>query len=148
MNTDFLSTILAPIIGAGPLFMILFVFIIIGLALRMGVLNAIKNGMLIAASAAFISWLITSSRKSAPQRRPLLKGLAGYSHHRHGWAATAAYAWASPWAYAVIVIMLGVNLLMIFTKMTDTLNLNIWDFWEPIFACLVLNVLTGNPVCP
>ena len=37
MNFDFLNTILAPIIGAGPLFMILFVFITIGLALRMGV---------------------------------------------------------------------------------------------------------------
>ena len=49
MNSEFLSSILGPIGAAGPLFMILFVFIAIGLLLRMGILNAIKNGMLIAA---------------------------------------------------------------------------------------------------
>lgn len=148
MNMEFLSTILGPIIGAGPLFMILFVFIIIGLALRMGVLNAIKNGMLIAAGFGGVYIVVDYFlAKVGPAAQALAERFGGvFSYTDIGWAATAAYAWASPWAYAVIVIMLGVNLLMIATKMTDTLNLNIWDFWEPIFACLVLNVLTGNPV--
>jgi len=148
MNMEFLGKILAPIIGAGPLFMILFVFIIIGLALRMGVLNAIKNGMLIAAGFGGVYIVVDYFlAKVGPAAQALAQRFGGvFSYTDIGWAATAAYAWASPWAYAVIVIMLGVNLLMIFTKMTDTLNLNIWDFWEPIFACLVLNVLTGNPV--
>ena len=148
MDVGFLSVILDPIIGAGPLFMILFVFIIIGLALRMGVLNAIKNGMLIAAGFGGVYIVVDYFlAKVGPAAQALAERFGGvFSYTDIGWAATAAYSFASPWAYAIIIIMLAVNLLMIFLKMTDTLNLNIWDFWEPIFACLVLNALTGNPV--
>jgi len=148
MNSEFLSSILGPIVGAGPLFMILFVFIAIGLLLRMGVLNAIKNGMLIAAGFGGVYIVVDYFlARVGPAAQALAERFGGvFSYTDVGWAATAAYSFASPWAYVIIVIMLAVNLLMIFTRMTDTLNLNIWDFWEPIFACLVLNELTGNPV--
>ncbi len=148
MNSEFLSSILGPIINAGPLFMILFVFIIIGLVLRMGVLNAIKNGMLIAAGFGGVYIVVDYFLANVgPAAQALAIRFGGvFTYTDIGWSATAAYSWASPLAYAVILVMLGVNLVMIFTKMTDTLNLNIWDFWEPIFACLVLNELTGNPV--
>src|SRR4030042_401493 len=114
MDADCLSTILAPIIGAGPLFMILFVFIIIGLALRMGVLNAIKNGMLIAAGFGGVYIVVDYFlAKVGPAAQALAERFGGvFSYTDIGWAATAAYAWGSPWAYAVIVVMLGGNLLL------------------------------------
>jgi len=148
MELGFLSVILDPIIAAGPLFMILIVFTVIGLLLRMGVLNAIKNGMLIAAGFGGVYIVVDYFLGNVgPAAQALAEEFGGvFSYTDVGWAATAAYAFASPWAYVVIVIMLGMNLLMIFTKMTDTLNLNIWDYWEPIFAVLVLQALTGNVV--
>jgi PTS system galactitol-specific IIC component len=148
MDMGFLSLILDPVIAAGPLFMILIVFTVIGLLLRMGVLNAIKNGMLIAAGFGgvyiVVDYFLAHITPAAQALAEMFGGVFSYTDV--GWAASAAYAFASPWAYVVIVIMLGVNLLMIFTKMTDTLNLNIWDYWEPIFAVLVLQLLTGNIV--
>ena len=61
-----------------------------------------------------------------------------------GWAANAAIAWGSPWAYVIVVLLIALNLLMIVTRMTDTLNLNIWDFWENIFGFLVVYAITQN----
>lgn len=146
MDSGILSLILDPIVSSGPLFMILFVFTIIGLLLRMGFLNAWKNGMLIAAGFGGVYIVVDYFLGNvAPAALALAERFGGvFSYTDVGWAASAAYAFASPWAYVIIVIMLGVNLLMIFSKMTDTLNLNIWDFWEPIFACLVLFALTDN----
>lgn len=146
MDFGFLNVILDPIINAGPLFMILIVFTVIGLLLRMGILNAIKNGMLIAAGFGGVYIVVDYFLGNvAPAAQALAEKFGGvFSYTDVGWAASAAFAFASPWAYVVIVIMLGINLLMIFTKMTDTLNLNIWDYWEPILAVLVLQVLTGN----
>lgn len=148
MDFGFLSVILDPIISAGPLFMILIVFTIIGLLLRMGILNAIKNGMLIAAGFGGVYIVVDYFLANVgPAAQALAERFGGvFSYTDVGWAASAAFSFGSPWAYPIIVIMLAVNLLMIFLKMTDTLNLNIWDFWEPIFACLVLNELTGNIV--
>ena len=148
MDSGILSLILDPIVSSGPLFMILFVFTIIGLLLRMGFLNAWKNGMLIAAGFGGVYIVVDYFLGNvAPAALALAERFGGvFSYTDVGWAASAAYAFASPWAYVIIAIMLGVNLLMIFLKMTDTLNLNIWDFWEPIFACLVLYALTENIV--
>lgn len=148
MDFGFLNIILDPIVSAGPLFMILIVFTVIGLLLRMGILNAIKNGMLIAAGFGGVYIVVDYFLGNVgPAAQALAERFGGvFSYTDVGWAATAAYAFGSPWAYPIIAIMLLVNLLMIFLKMTDTLNLNIWDFWEPIFAGLVLNALTGNIV--
>jgi len=146
MDSGILSLILDPIVSSGPLFMILFVFTIIGLLLRMGFLEAWKNGMLIAAGFGGVYIVVDYFLGNvAPAALALAERFGGvFSYTDVGWAASAAYAFASPWAYVIIAIMLGVNLVMIFSKMTDTLNLNIWDFWEPIFASLVLYALTDN----
>jgi PTS system galactitol-specific IIC component len=148
MNLAFLKPILDPVIGAGPLFMILIVFTVIGLLLRMHPIKAMRNGMLIAAGFGGVYIVVDYFlAKVGPAAAALAERFGGvFSYTDIGWAANAAFSWASPWAYAVVLIMLGVNLLMISTKMTDTLNLNIWDFWEPIFACLVLYAITNDIV--
>ena len=148
MNFDFLKPVLDPVIAAGPLFMILIVFTAIGLALRLKPLKAIRNGLMIAAGFGGVYIVVDFFlAKVGPAAAALAERFGGvFSYTDVGWAANAAFAWGSPWAYAIVVIMIAVNLLMIATKMTDTLNLNIWDFWEPIFACLILYAITNDIV--
>ena len=148
MDFGFFSTILDPIIGAGPLFLIFIVFSVIGLVVRLGVLRAIRNGLMIAIGFNGVYIVVDYFLGNvAPAAEALALRFGGvFTYADIGWSAFASFAFASPWAYAIIVLSLAVNLIMIFTRMTDTLNLNIWDFWEAIIATLMVQLLTGNVV--
>lgn len=140
------SAILDPIIGAGPLLMIFIVFTIIGVLVRLGPVKAVRNGLMIAVGFSGVYIIVDYFlAQVAPAATALAERFGGvFTYTDIGWAAFASFAFSSPLAYAVIAISLAVNLLMIFTNMTDTLNLNIWDTWEATIATLVIFVLTGN----
>lgn len=50
-----------------------------------------------------------------------------------GWPTSASIAWASPIAGIFIPIGIFVNIIMLVTKTTKTLNVDIWNFWHFIF---------------
>jgi len=148
MDLGLVNVILDPIMNAGPLFMIFVVFTVIGLAVRLGVLKAIRNGLMIAIGFNGVYIVVDYFLGSvAPAAEALAVRFGGvFTFTDIGWSAFASFAWSSPWAYVVVLLSLAVNLVMIFTKMTDTLNLNIWDFWEAIISFLIVYVLTDSVV--
>ena len=148
MDFTLLSTILDPILNAGPLLMIFIVFSLIGLVIKLGPVKAFRNGLMIAVGFNGVYIVVDYFLGAvAPAAAALTERFGGaFTYIDIGWAAYASFAWGSPWAYLIVVLSLGVNLLMIFTRMTDTLNLNVWDFWESIIACLTIYVLTDNIV--
>jgi galactitol PTS system EIIC component len=146
MNYDFLKPILDPIIAAGPLFMIFIVFSITGLIVGLKLLKAIRNGLMIAVGFGGVYIVVDYFlAKIGPAALALATRFGGvFTITDVGWAANAAIAWGSPWAYVIVVLLIALNLVMIVTRMTDTLNLNIWDFWENIFGFLVVYAITQN----
>jgi len=146
MNYDFLKPILDPIIAAGPLFLIFIVFSLTGLVVGLKLLKAIRNGLMIAVGFGGVYIVVDYFlAKIGPAALALAERFGGvFTITDVGWAANAAVAWGSPWAYVIVLLLVVLNLVMIFTKMTDTLNLNIWDFWENIFGFLVVYVITDN----
>lgn len=55
-----------------------------------------------------------------------------------GWPGSASIAWASPIAAFVLPIGLLVNVVMLLTKTTKTMDIDIWNFWHFTFcgACV------------
>ena len=148
MDFSAFASILDPIIGAGPLFMIFFVFSLIGLIVGLGPIRAIRNGLMIAVGFNGVYIVVDYFLGNvAPAAEALALRFGGvFTYADIGWSAFASFAFAWPAAYAVIVLSLLVNLVMIFLSMTDTLNLNIWDFWEQIIAAIMISLLSGNVV--
>jgi len=146
MGVETLSFILDPIINAGPLFFIFIVFTIIGLIVRLKPLSAIRNGLMIAVGFQGVYIVLDFFLGSIGPVAAALSERYGdvFTYTDIGWAAFASFSWGWPWAYALVAILLVVNIIMIFTKMTDTVNLNIWDFWEPIFASIIIMAFTKN----
>lgn len=61
-----------------------------------------------------------------------------------GWPAAAAASWASPIAAVLIPICLIVNLLLIFFKVTKTLDIDIWNYWHMIAAGATAFIVTES----
>ena len=63
-----------------------------------------------------------------------------------GWPPSAAIAWASQIGALTIPIGLIVNILMLVTKTTQTVNIDIWNFWHYAFIGALVQFATGSIV--
>ena len=61
-----------------------------------------------------------------------------------GWAVGSAIAYSTSCGALIILVSLGVNALMLATKLTKTLNVDIWNFWNHAFTASVVYIISGN----
>ena len=61
-----------------------------------------------------------------------------------GWPAAAAISFASVVGTIIIPIGLLVNVIMLLTNTTQTINIDIWDYWHFAFAGALVTALTGS----
>ncbi|MCX7614831.1 MAG: PTS sugar transporter subunit IIC, partial [Clostridiales bacterium] len=63
-----------------------------------------------------------------------------------GWVASAAIAFASQVGSFIIPIGIIVNIVMLLTRTTQTLDVDIWDYWHFAFTGALVQSLTGSLV--
>lgn len=63
-----------------------------------------------------------------------------------GWPATSSIAWASTIAAFIIPLGLIVNVVMLVTKTTKTMNVDIWNFWHYTFMGAIVYTVSGSIV--
>ncbi|MYL29886.1 MULTISPECIES: galactitol-specific PTS transporter subunit IIC [Halobacillus] len=63
-----------------------------------------------------------------------------------GWPASSSIAWASVVAAFIIPLGLVVNVVMLVTKTTKTMNVDIWNFWHYTFMAALIYAVSGSIV--
>ncbi|QAS51516.1 galactitol-specific PTS transporter subunit IIC [Halobacillus litoralis] len=63
-----------------------------------------------------------------------------------GWPASSSIAWASAVAAFIIPLGLVVNVIMLLTKTTKTMNVDIWNFWHYTFMAAMVYAVSGSIV--
>ncbi|WP_170006656.1 galactitol-specific PTS transporter subunit IIC [Bacillus fonticola] len=63
-----------------------------------------------------------------------------------GWPATSSIAWASVVAAFIIPLGLIVNVIMLVTKTTKTMNVDIWNFWHYTFMAAMVYAISDSIV--
>lgn len=63
-----------------------------------------------------------------------------------GWAVGSSIAYSTTVGAVIIVVSLGVNILMLATKTTKTLNVDIWNFWNHAFTASVVYITSGSMI--
>jgi len=63
-----------------------------------------------------------------------------------GWGVAAAIAFGTTAGSLVILICLGTNIIMLALKLTKTLNVDIWNFWNQAFTASVAYIASGSLV--
>jgi PTS system galactitol-specific IIC component len=143
---DKLMEIVQYILGIGPTAILPLAILIIGLIFGTGFKKAFNSGIIIGIGFVGISLvanLLTSTLGPVAQQMVERFGL-NLTVIDAGWPAAAAAAWASPVAAIMIPICLAVNLIMIFTKTTKTLDIDIWNYWHFIAAGATGYIVTGS----
>jgi len=61
-----------------------------------------------------------------------------------GWPPLAAITWSFELAPVLLIVLMGVNVVMLMTKLTKTVNIDIWNYWHIILSATMVYHATEN----
>ena len=144
-----METILAAfkfVQGLGPSVMMPIIIFILGILLKTGVGKAIRAGLTVGIGFIglnLVIGLMSSSLGPAAQQMVERYGLS-LSVIDVGWPAAAAIAFASTVGTVIIPLCLLVNMMMLLTNTTQTVDVDIWDYWHFAFTGALVAIITDS----
>lgn len=134
------------IVDLGPTVMLPLIIFIIGLVLRQGIGKSLRSGLTVGIGFVGINLVISLMTENLGDAA---KAMAdnynlGLNIIDLGWPGTAPMAWASNMGLIAIPIAIGVNIIMLITKTTKVVNVDIWNIWHVAFTGAMVQVATGS----
>lgn len=134
------------IINLGPTVMMPIIMTIIGLCLGVKFARSLKGGLLV--GIGFIGLnatvsILTGAVQPAVDNMVKLFGL-NLTVIDVGWPSASAIAFGTAVGVAMIPLGIVINVIMLLTKSTRTVDVDIWDFWHFAFSGSIVYALTHN----
>ncbi len=141
-----METIFSYIIQLGASVMMPIIFTVIGMLIGMKPGQALKSGLFV--GVGFVGLGIVTALLTTNFNAPLTDISDLYhlqlSIFDMGWPSAASVAYNTAVGALIIPICLGVNLLMLITKTTRTINIDLWNYWHFAFIGAVVYFVTGQ----
>ena len=134
------------IIGLGAAVMMPIIFTILGVCIGIKLPKALKSGLLVGVGfvgLSVVTALLTSSLGPALSKMVEIYGLE-LGLFDMGWPSAAAVAYNTSVGAFIIPVCLGVNLLMLLTKTTRTVNIDLWNYWHFAFIGAIVYFASDN----
>ena len=134
------------IIGLGAAVMMPIIFTVLGLCIGIGFSKALKSGLLVGVGfvgLSVVTALLTSTLGPALEKVVEIYGLQ-LKVFDMGWPAAASVAYNTSVGAFIIPVCLGVNILMLLTKTTRTVNIDLWNYWHFAFIGAVVYFASDN----
>ena len=141
-----MEQVFSYIIGLGAAVMMPIIFTILGVCIGIRFGKALKSGLLVGVGfvgLSVVTALLTSSLGPALGKVVEIYGLQ-LKVFDMGWPAAAAVAYNTSVGAFIIPVCLGVNLLMLLTKTTRTVNIDLWNYWHFAFIGAVVYFASDN----
>ena len=141
-----MDQVFSYIISLGASVMMPILFTVIGLGIGMKFGKAFKSGLYV--GVGFVGLGVVTALLTSNFNDPL-KGISEIYHLQlnvfdMGWPAAAAVAYNTAVGALIIPICLGVNFLMLITKTTRTVNIDLWNYWHFAFIGAIVYFASDN----
>ena len=141
-----MEQVFSYIISLGASVMMPIIFTVIGLCIGMKFGKALKSGLFV--GVGFVGLGVVTALLTTNFNDPL-KAISDLYHLQlnvfdMGWPAAAAVAYNTAVGALIIPICLGVNFLMLITKTTRTVNIDLWNYWHFAFIGAVAYFVMGE----
>lgn len=135
-----MEAVFSYIIGLGAAVMMPVIFTVLGLCIGIRLGDALKSGLKVGVGFVGLS-IVTALLTSA--LGPALNSVVDIYHLQlkvfdMGWPAAASVAYNTAVGAFIIPVCLGVNILMLITKTTRTVNIDLWNYWHFAFIGAVI----------
>lgn len=141
-----MESVFSYIIGLGAAVMMPVIFTILGLCIGIKFGDALKSGLKVGVGFVGLS-IVTALLTSA--LGPALNSVVDLYDLQlkvfdMGWPAAAAVAYNTAVGAFIIPVCLGVNIIMLLTKTTRTVNIDLWNYWHFAFIGAVIYFASGS----
>lgn len=136
------------IVGLGPTVLIPIIMLIFGLCVRVPFTKALRGGLMV--GIGFIGLNATVSILTDVMN-PAIKNMIQVMHLNLqvidvGWPSASAIAYGTAVGVSMIPLGIAINILMLITRTTSTIDVDIWDFWHFAFSGSLVYALTKDIV--
>jgi len=141
-----LMGVIQYIVDLGPTVMLPVIIFIIGVLLGQGIGKSLRAGLTVGIGFVGIDLVISLMTENLGDAA---KAMAenynlGLDVVDIGWPGTSPMAWGSDMGIIAIPIAIVVNILMLVTKMTKVVNVDIWNIWHIAFTGAIVQIATGS----
>lgn len=63
-----------------------------------------------------------------------------------GWGIGSSIAWGTPVVPFVFIAIIATNIIMLMFNLTKTMDVDIWNYWQPLFISSALYLTTGSMI--
>ncbi|WP_318764737.1 PTS galactitol transporter subunit IIC [Lactiplantibacillus carotarum] len=134
------------IVGLGPTVMIPIVMLIFGLCVRVPFTKALRGGLMV--GIGFIGLNATVTILTDVMNPAINKMISVMNLNLQvidvGWPSASAIAYGTAVGVSMIPLGIAINVLMLVTKTTSTIDVDIWDFWHFAFSGSLVYALTKD----
>lgn len=131
-----MEAVFSYIVGLGAPVMMPIIFTILGICIGIKPGKALKSGLLV--GVGFVGLSIITALLTSALGPALNKVVEIYNLQLRvfdmGWPAAAGIAYNTSVGAFIIPVCLGVNLLMLLTRTTKTVNIDLWNYWHFAFV--------------
>ncbi|MBQ6192800.1 MAG: PTS sugar transporter subunit IIC [Bacteroidaceae bacterium] len=141
-----MEQVFSYIISLGASVMMPILFTIIGLCIGLKFGKSLKSGLYVGVGfvgLGIVTALLTNNFGGPLSEISQIYGLQ-LGVFDMGWPAAAAVAYNTAVGALIIPICLGVNFLMLITKTTRTVNIDLWNYWHFAFIGAVAYFVMGE----
>lgn len=134
------------IIDMGASVMLPIVIAIISVCLGIKVGKAIRSGLMIGVGFVGLSLIVDMMNAQLGPAAQAMSERFGLSLSvvDIGWPGASPITWSSNIATVAIPVAILVNIIMLVTKLTRTVNIDIWNIWHMTFTGAIAYAVTGN----
>lgn len=141
-----MEQVFSYIISFGASVMMPILFTIIGLCIGMNFGKTLKSGLFV--GVGFVGLGVVTALLTTNFNGPL-SSISDFYHLQlnvfdMGWPAAAAVAYNTAIGALIIPVCLGINFLMLITKTTRTVNIDLWNYWHFAFIGAVAYFVMGE----
>ncbi|HAT55123.1 MAG TPA: PTS sugar transporter subunit IIC, partial [Lactobacillus sp.] len=134
------------IMSLGASVMMPIIFLIFGIALGLGIGKSLKSGLSV--GVGFVG-LSVMTQLLADNLGPAVNSMVKIYHlHLHtldiGWPAASTVAFGTEVGAIIIPLGLLINIIMLVTKTTKTLNIDLWNYWHFAFVGSIVSIATKS----
>lgn len=145
---DVIQSVVNYILNMGAPVFVPLIMIIVGLIVKMKFKDAFSSGITLGVAFVGMSLIIGFMMSSiGPAAQQFVKNTGiELNAIDGGWTAMAALAWAWPLAFLMFPLQIGINIIMLAIKQTNTLNVDLWNVWGKILTAVIVLAFSDSIV--
>ena len=135
-----MEQVFSYIIGLGAAVMMPILFFILGVCIGIKPGKALKSGLLVGVGfvgLSVVTALLTSSLGGPLKQMTEIYGLQ-LGIFDMGWPAAASVAYNTTVGAFIIPVCLAINIVLLLVKATNTINIDLWNYWHYAFIGAVV----------